>query len=142
MKKESNVLPVHDENDVQRDQSIIDGFLERAKSAEALIPDLLKNGCGFIPYDDMVVYMITCTPKFSEEELQGIDTKVLDVLFEGDKDGDVSDQKLTIIARGKGCKKEFSIGDRVAIRGNAFKVTTPKGTFLAVREYDVIGKYA
>jgi len=132
-------LPVHKEG--PRDQSVLDEYVKRAKKAEELIPDLLENGCGFIPYDDMVVYMITCTPKLSEEELENVDKKVLDILFEGDKEGDVSDQKLTIIAKGANCKKDFNIGDRVAIRGHAFKITTPKGTFLAAREYDVIGRY-
>lgn len=133
------VLPVHNEG--PREQSVIDAYVKRAEKAEELIPDLLENGCGFVPYDDMVLYMIICTPKLSEEELEGVDREVLDVLFEGDKEGEVSDQKLTIIAKGTNCKKDFNIGDRVAVRGNAFKITTPKGTFLAVREYDVIGRY-
>lgn len=139
MKDNEDTLAVYEE--APRDQSILDEYVKRAEKAEELIPDLLANGCGFEPYDDMVVYMVTCTPKLSEEELENVDKKVLEVLFEGDKEGDVSDQKLTIIAKGNQCKKDFSIGDRVAVRGHAFKITTPKGTFLTVREYDVIGRY-
>lgn len=124
-----------------RDKATIQGFLDRAKEAEEKIPEILKNGAGFTPYDDMVLYMIIAKPKLTEEEMAGVDTKVLDMLFEGDKEGDLTDQKLVIVAKGDGCKKDIKPGDRVAIRGHAFRITTPKGTFFTVREYDVIGKY-
>lgn len=124
-----------------RSKEIIQGFVDKAKEAESKIPDILKNGADFTPYDDMVLYMIIAKPKLTEEEMAGIDTKVLDVLFEGDKEGDVTDQKLIIVSKGDGCKKDIKPGDRVAIRGHAFKITTPKGVFFTVREYDVIGKY-
>lgn len=125
-----------------RDEEILKAYEERAKTAEALIPDVLENGAGYIPYDDMVLYMVIVTPKFTEEELKGIDNKVLDVLLEGDKEEDITNQRLILIAKGDGCKKDMNPGDRIAVRGNAYKVVTPKGTFLTVREYDVIGKYA
>jgi len=124
-----------------RDKEVINEFVARAKASEALIPEILKNGAGYTPYDDMILYMIICTPKLSDEELEGVDTEVLDMIFEGDKEGDVTNQKLTLISKGVACKKEMEPGDRIAIRGHAFKVTTPKGTFFTVREYDVIGKY-
>lgn len=124
-----------------KDQSILDAYAERAKEAEALIPDVLKNGAGYTPYDDMVLYMIICTPKLTEEEMKGMDQKVLDVLFEGDKEEDITNQRLILISKGDGCKKDMKPGDQIAVRGHAFKVVTPKGTFLTVREYDVIGKY-
>jgi hypothetical protein len=138
MKPKEGELPVYVET---KDQATIDSYLARAKEAETKIPDLLKNGAGFTPYDDMILYMIICTPKLTEEEMAGVDTKVLDMIFEGDKEGDVTNQKLILITKGEGCKKDMVPGDRIAVRGNAFKITTPKGTFLAVREYDVIGKY-
>lgn len=124
-----------------KSQEVIDAYLARAKKAEAAIPDIIANGAGFTPYADMVLYMIICTPKLTEEEMEGVDTEVLDMMFEGDKEGDVSNQKLILISAGESCVKELTPGDRIAIRGNAFKITTPKGTFLTVREYDVIGKY-
>lgn len=124
-----------------RSREIIQGFVDKAKEAETRIPDILKNGVDFTPYDDMVLYMIIAKPKLTEEEMEGIDTDVLDVLFEGDKEGDLTDQKLIIVAKGEGCKKDIKPGDRVAIRGHAFKITTSKGVFFTVREYDVIGKY-
>jgi len=125
-----------------KSQEVIDAYLARAKKAEATIPDIIANGAGFTPYADMVLYMIICTPKLTEEEMEGVDTEVLDMMFEGDKEGDVSNQKLILIAKGEACVKAMTPGDQIAIRGNAFKITTPKGTFLTVREYDVIGKYA
>ena len=125
-----------------RDKEVINEFVARAKASEALIPEILKNGAGYTPYDDMILYMIICTPKLSDEELEGVDTEVLDMIFEGDKEGDVTNQKLTLISKGDACKKTMEPGDRIAIRGHAFKVTTPKGTFFTVREYDVIGKYS
>ena len=125
----------------KREKEVINGYLERAKEAETKIPSILKNGCGFTPYDDMVVYMIICTPRLTEEELEGIDTKVLDVIFEGDAESEVTNQKLILITKGSNCNKDMKPGDRIAVRGNAFKITTPQGTFLTVREHDVIGKY-
>ena len=122
-------------------QETIDTYVARAKVAETKIPDLIKNGCGFTPYDDMILYMIICTPKLNAEELAGTNMDTLDMIFEGDKEEDVSNQKLVLIAKGETCKKSFELGDRIAVRGHAFKITTPKGTFLTVREYDVIGKY-
>jgi len=125
----------------KREKEVINGYLERAKASEIKIPQILKDGCGFTPFDDMVVYMIICTPRLSEEELKGIDTKVLDVIFEGDAESEVTNQKLILITKGNNCVKTMSPGDRIAVRGNAFKITTPQGTFLTVREHDVIGKY-
>lgn len=124
-----------------RSKEVIQAFVDKAKEAESRIPDILKNGADFTPYDDMVLYMIIAKPKLTEEEMEGIDTNVLDILFEGDKEGDLTEQKLVIISKGDGCKKDINPGDRVAVRGHAFKITTPKGTFFTVREYDVIGKY-
>lgn len=124
-----------------RDKEVINEFVARAKASEALIPEILKNGAGYTPYDDMILYMIICTPKLSDEEMEGVNTDVLDMIFEGDKEGDVTNQKLTLISKGAACKKDMNPGDRIAIRGHAFKVTTPKGTFFTVREYDVIGRY-
>lgn len=134
-----NTLPVFVEP--ARDEAVINEFVARAKASEALIPEILENGAGYTPYDDMILYMIICTPKLSDEEMEGVNTDVLDMIFEGDKEGDVTNQKLTLISKGAACKKDMSPGDRIAIRGHAFKVTTPKGTFFTVREYDVIGRY-
>ena len=70
-----------------RSKEVIQAFVDKAKEAESRIPDILKNGADFTPYDDMVLYMIIAKPKLTEEEMEGIDTNVLDVLFEGDKEG-------------------------------------------------------
>jgi hypothetical protein len=121
--------------------SIVEEYLERAKAAEQAIPEILTNGAGFTPYDDMVLYMIIATPKLTDEEMKGVDKKTLEVLFVGDKEENLTNQKLVIVALGDKCVKAIKPGDRVAIRGNAYKITTPKGTFFTVREYDVIGKY-
>ena len=134
-----NTLPVFVEP--ARDKAVINEFVARAKASEEKIPEILKNGAGYTPYDDMILYMIICTPKLSDEEMEGVNTEVLDMIFEGDKEGDVTNQKLTLISKGSTCTKAMEPGDRIAIRGHAFKVTTPKGTFFTVREYDVIGKY-
>ena len=79
--------------------------------------------------------------KLTDEEMEGVDKKTLEVLFIGDKEENLTNQKLVIVALGDKCVKGINPGDRVAIRGNAYKITTPKGTFFTVREYDVIGKY-
>jgi len=122
-------------------KEVVQSYIDRGVAAKAKIPDLIKNGAGFTPYADMILYMVIATPTLTEEEMEGMDGEVLDVIFEGDKEGDVSEQKLILITKGPDCQKDMEPGDRIAIRGHAFKVTTPKGTFLTVREYDVIGKY-
>lgn len=124
-----------------KELSIVEEYVERAKAAEQAIPEILANGAGFTPYDDMVLYMIIATPKLTDEEMEGVDRKTLEVLFIGDKEENLTNQKLVIVALGDKCVKDIKPGDRVAIRGNAYKITTPKGTFFTVREYDVIGKY-
>ena len=124
-----------------RSQDIINGYVARATATELAITDILRNGAGFTPYDDMVLYVMVVTPKLTEDEMEGVDKKVLDMLFENDKEEDVTNQKLILIAKGERCVKEMLPGNRVAIRGHAFKITTPKGTFFTVREHDVIGRY-
>ena len=104
-----------------KSQEVIDAYLARAKKAEATIPEIIANGAGFTPYADMVLYMIICTPKLTEEEMEGVDTEVLDMMFEGDKEGDVSNQKLILISAGEACVKALTPGDRIAIRGNALR---------------------
>ena len=110
--------------------------------AKAEVLALLKEGIEYTPFGDMVLYAQTFIPTLSEEDTEGVAEEVLEALYEGDLEGEVTERKLWLLKMGDKCEKPMAPGDQITVRGNAFKVTTNKGVFYAVREYDVIGKHA
>lgn len=102
---------------------------------------LLKEGIDYTPFDDMVLYAQSFVPTLSEEDTEGVPEEVLEAMYEGDIEGEVTERKLWLLKKGDKCEKAIEPGDQIAVRGHAYKITTNKGVFYTVREYDVIGKY-
>ena len=114
---------------------------ERAAKFEGKIEEFVKNGVGYKPNNDMILYCQVVTPKLTEEELEGSDPLVLSAMFDGDQDGDVTTRKLYLIAKGDKCETNIPLGKQIVVRGNAFAVHLPEGMFLTVREYDIVGHH-
>tara|TARA_R100000951_G_scaffold112941_1_gene114106 strand:- start:253 stop:660 length:408 start_codon:yes stop_codon:yes gene_type:complete len=118
---------------------------ERASNFEGKIEGFIENGVGWEPDADHVLYCQTVVPNLSEEDLKGTDPLVLETMFEGDVEGDISERKLFLIKMGAGCsesKKEFyQPGDQITVRGHAYKLNLKEGVFFTVRDYDLIGKH-
>ena len=113
---------------------------DRAKKSKDLIEKLIKDGVSWNPLDDQILYCQTVIPTLSEEDLEGTDPLVLEAMFEGDVEGEVSKRNLTLISMGPKCEKTFiKPGTKITVRGHAYKLDLPEGTFFTVREYDLIG---
>jgi len=113
---------------------------ERADKFKGKIESFIKDGVDWHPEDDQVLYCQTVIPKLTDEDLDGTDPLVLETMFEGDVEGDVTKRNLTLIAMGPDCKKtHIKPGTQITVRGHAYKLDLDAGTFFTVREYDVIG---
>ena len=113
---------------------------DRAKEFEGKIEGFIKNGISWHPEDDQVVYCQTVIPKLSDEDLKGTDPLVLETMFEGDVEGEVSKRNLTLISMGPKCEKtHIKPGTKITVRGHAYKLDLEEGIFFTVREYDLIG---
>lgn len=109
--------------------------------AKADVLELIKEGIDYTPFDDMILYAQSYVPTLAEDDVDGVAEEVLEALYEGDIEGEVTERKLWLLKKGSNVQKDMEPGDQIAVRGNAYKITTNKGVFYTVREYDVIGKY-
>lgn len=113
---------------------------DRAEGFEDKIASFIDNGVNWNPEADQVLYCQTVIPNLTDEDLQGTDPLVLETMFEGDIEGEISKRKLTLLAMGPDCtKKHLKPGMQITVRGHAYKLDLEEGTFFTVREYDVIG---
>ena len=118
----------------------LDAWKERAADLEAKMEKFITEGVDWNPEADQVLYCQTVIPNLTDEDLAGTDPLVLESMFEGDIEGDVSKRNLTLIAMGPECsKKHLKPGMKITVRGHAYKLDLEEGTFFTVREYDVIG---
>jgi len=117
-------------------------WIKRAEKFEGKIKGFIDNGVGWSPEGDQVLYCQSVIPNLSDEDLNGTDPLVLETMFEGDIEGDVSSRKLTLISLGPDCtKKHIEPGTQITVRGHAYKLTVKGETFFTVREYDIIGTF-
>ena len=115
---------------------------DRAVKFEGKIQGFIDNGIGWTPEGDQVLYCQSVIPNLSDEDLKGTDPLVLETMFEGDIEGEVSERKLTLIAMGPDCsKKHIKPGTQITVRGHAFKIKVGEETFFTVRDYDIIGTF-
>ena len=118
----------------------LQAWKDRAKEFEGKSEGFIANGLSWHPEDDQVVYCQTVIPSLSDEDLAGTDPLVLETMFEGDVEGEVSKRNLTLISMGPTCKKtHIKPGTKITVRGHAYKLDLEEGQFFTVREYDVIG---
>ena len=103
----------------------------------------IKDGVNWEPNNDMILYCQSIIPKLSEEDLKESDPEVLEAMFEGDVEGDVTERRLYLIKKGPNCTNmdTYALGDQITVRGNAFKLNLKEGIFFTVRDYDVIGRH-
>jgi len=116
---------------------------DRAESSANTIQKYLKEGIPYTPLNDMIVYAQIVVPSLSEDELSGVDPKVLSAMFKGDLDGEVTERSFILISQGDSTGLDIEPGTKIQIRGHAFKITMPDGNELfTVRSHDVLGHYA
>tara|TARA_R110001606_G_scaffold117825_1_gene247810 strand:+ start:303 stop:710 length:408 start_codon:yes stop_codon:yes gene_type:complete len=117
-------------------------WINRAEKFEGKIQSFIENGIGWTPEDDQIVYCQSVIPNLSDEDLKGTDPLVLETMFEGDTEGDISKRKLTLISMGPKCTKtHLKPGQEITVRGHAYKIDVKGETFFSVREYDLIGSF-
>ena len=138
MKKELEQEPINE-------KATLSYWETRAAGTQDNIAKWAKEGVSWEPDADQILYCQTVIPNLSEEELDGTDPDVLEAMFEGDVEGDVTRRKLYLIAMGPNVeqsKKDFyTLGDEITVRGHAYKLNLKEGTFFTVRAYDLIGRH-
>lgn len=124
------------------ERNSLEYWTERAEGTQDKIKEFTKS-ISWAPNNDQVLYCQTVIPKLSEEDLKGSDPEVLEAMFEGDVEADVTERKLYLISIGPNCTnmEGFTPGDQITVRGNAYKLNLKEGTFFTVRDYDVIGRH-
>ncbi len=130
---------MNEETEVQELDSL-QAWKDRAEKFEGKIKSFIENGVGWHPEDDQILYCQTVIPNLSDDDLLGTDPLVLETMFEGDVEADISKRNLTLISMGPKCTKtHIKPGTKITVRGHAYKIELEEGTFFTVREYDLIG---